>query len=127
MRPPNGNEYTLRMAEDGIWRGIFVERTVALALGNSGSGVSLHEAEDGGRWIGNFQFMSGDIRVALNGERYRPTLMGGQSTAALLTDWTRRTHIPPNALPRPQPAFLHVAPFASNGAISRAWRRPTVP
>ncbi len=68
----NGNTYTLRMGEGGMWMAEYREMVVEVMLGTSGETVAVSKAEDGGYWMGEMQVEDGvTLATASNGNRYR--------------------------------------------------------
>ncbi len=68
----NGNTYTLRMGEDGMWMAEYREMVVEVMLGTSGGTVAVSKSEDGGYWLGELEVESGvTVATASNGNRYR--------------------------------------------------------
>ncbi len=68
----NGNIYTLRMGEDGMWMAEYRAMVVEVMLGTSGETVTVSKAEDGGYWLGEMEVESGvTVATASNGNRYR--------------------------------------------------------
>ena len=68
-----GLTYTLSLA-DGEWSAAFAPMTVTVALGSSGSSVTLSSTEAGGWAIGSSAIVSGGTQTADNGNEYTLTL-----------------------------------------------------
>ncbi len=68
----NGNTYTLRMGEDGMWMAEYMAMVVEVMLGTSGETVTVSKAEDGSYRMGEMQVEDGvTLATASNGNRYR--------------------------------------------------------
>ncbi len=72
----NGNVYTLVMGEDGMWMAQYQASETMLALGTSGTTVTIVRNEDGTYTVGGEPLMSGGTWTAANGGEY--TLMRGE-------------------------------------------------
>ena len=68
-----GLTYRLSLA-DGEWSAAFVPMTVTVALGTSGTSVTLSSTETGGWAVGSSAVVSGGTRTADNGNQYTLTL-----------------------------------------------------
>ncbi len=66
----NGNVYTLVMGEDGMWMAQYQAPETMLALGTSGTTVTIVRNEDGTYTVGGEPLMSGGTRTASNGNEY---------------------------------------------------------
>ena len=76
-----GLTYALTLA-DGEWSAAFVPMTVTVALGSSGSSVTLSSTEAGGWAIGSSAVVSGGTQTADNGNQYTLTLAADGSWSA---------------------------------------------
>ena len=81
---PTGDRYRLSLS-DGQWTAMFVEETVAVALGTSGTSIDLTRGEEG--WT----FDGGDVPAEWvhdlgGGRRYRLQLSGGAWTATFIAE-----------------------------------------
>ena len=68
------NQYTLTLAEDGMWTAAFVPATQTVRLGGLGGTVTLSTTEAGTWTVDGSAFASGDTREAPNGNVYTLTL-----------------------------------------------------
>ncbi len=66
----NGNVYTLVMGEDGMWMAQYQASETMLALGTSGTTVTIVKNEDGTYTVGGEPLMSGGTWTAGNGGEY---------------------------------------------------------
>ncbi len=66
----NGNVYTLMMGEDGMWMAQYQASETMLALGTSGTTVTIVKNEDGTYTVGGEPLMSGGTWTAGNGGEY---------------------------------------------------------
>ncbi len=66
----NGNVYTLVMGEDGMWMAQYQATETMLALGTSGTTVTIVRNEDGTYTVGGEPLMSGGTWTAGNGGEY---------------------------------------------------------
>ncbi len=66
----NGNVYTLVMGEDGMWMAQYQASETMLALGTSGTTVTIVRNEDGTYTVGGEPLMSGGTWTAGNGGEY---------------------------------------------------------
>ena len=69
-----GLTYALTLADDGMWTAAFQPMEVTVALGSSGSSVTLSSTEAGGWAIGSSAVVSGGTQTADNGNQYTLTL-----------------------------------------------------
>ena len=83
-----GNMYTLMMGDDG-WTASYVAPMQSVALGMSGSSVTITRAEDGSYWLGDQAVMDGSTATAM--------YMGNDNTYSLMMGedgmWTA-TYVP---------------------------------
>ena len=80
---PNGSTYRLTVNRNGEWSTAFVPGAPeVVALGTSGSTISVTRNEDGSFSAGTTTFRSGETVTAANGSEYTLTLRGGRWTAA---------------------------------------------
>ncbi len=73
----NGNLYTLSMDADGMWMAMHEAPQTQVALGTSGTTVTLVREEDGTYTLDGDAFMSGGEVTAGNGNVYTVTLVDG--------------------------------------------------
>ncbi len=73
----NGNMYTLSMGADGMWMAMHEAPQTQVALGTSGTTVTLVREEDGTYTLDGDAFMSGGRVTAGNGNVYTVTLVDG--------------------------------------------------
>ncbi len=73
----NGNMYTLSMDADGMWMAMHEAPQTQVALGTSGTTVTLVREEDGTYTLDGDAFMSGGRVTAGNGNVYTVTMVDG--------------------------------------------------
>ncbi len=73
----NGNMYTLSMDENGMWMAMHEAPQTQVALGTSGTTVTLVREEDGTYTLDGEMFMSGGRVTAGNGNVYTVTMVDG--------------------------------------------------
>ncbi len=73
----NGNLYTLSMAADGMWMAMHEAPQTQVALGTSGTTVTLVREEDGSYTLDGEMFRSGGRVTAGNGNVYTVTMVDG--------------------------------------------------
>ena len=73
----NGNLYTLSMDADGMWMAMHEAPQTQVALGTSGTTVTLVREEDGTYTLDGDAFMSGGRVTAGNGNVYTVTMVDG--------------------------------------------------
>ncbi len=73
----NGNLYTLSMDADGMWMAMHEAPQTQVALGTSGTTVTLVREEDGSYTLDGDAFMSGGRVTAGNGNVYTVTMVDG--------------------------------------------------
>ncbi len=73
----NGNMYTLSMDADGMWMAMHEAPQTQVALGTSGTTVTLVREEDGTYTLDGDAFMSGGEVTAGNGNVYTVTMVDG--------------------------------------------------